>query len=149
MTMSVYEGLSLGASSVALLISSLALWSDIPLKRVQRKLAKIDLEQREQADIQVDLILANNGSGRFVVSNVGGGDALSLALDVDPRGGNSPLLESALKDKFPTNLSRGGSLEVPALMASCDAQELRVTMHWKDSAGTAITREQTVHAKWR
>lgn len=146
--MSVYEGLSLGVSSLALLISSLALWSDIPLKRMQRKLAKIDIEQREQADIRLRLTFTNTGSGHFVVSNEGGGDALGLTLEVKPNGGSSPLLESALKDRFPTDLASGQHLEIPALATTAYAQALQVTIHWKDSKGKAHTRERTVHAMW-
>lgn len=72
-----------------------------------------------------------------------------LTLEVEPKGGGSPLLESALDNSFPADLAGGQILEIPAFSMNSSAQILHVTLRWREKKGKVVSREQTVHAKWR
>ena len=148
--MSAYEILTLIVALLAVAVSVISLvrsraveQEQLELQRTTSALARKQLEmllaeESSEDSARISIQLERRGNGhRFVVRNFGDVPARNVSFTLAPHGkGDSPLVESDYRAKFPAPiLQPGTSIGVLAAVSFGSATAFDVVLRWEDPSG--------------
>ncbi|RZO86378.1 MAG: hypothetical protein EVA65_05490 [Oceanococcus sp.] len=156
--MSKYETLTLCIALLASVIAAASLWrtsrttkEQLSLQRIMADLARKQLEQIQKKElaqsapkITFRLEGSERSAHRFVVENVGEGQAENVSFELIPQGGlESPLIERDYNQKFPIPvLGPGCAAGALAAFSLGSATSFRVILRWSEDGAQ---REQETY----